>query len=114
MSSTGTTQPPHTDRPFRRPSSKPIKVELKRAAEEAYAVLLKAGSAWETIPWAVRKPLLDHAFNIEALLARYVNGGERYRGDRRPESYAVVRHPGVDLNALGVPDPIPTVGRAAE
>jgi hypothetical protein len=43
-----------------------------------------------------------------------VDGRERYRGNRRPQSYAVFRHPGVDLNALGVPDPIPTVGRAAE
>jgi hypothetical protein len=75
---------------------------------------LVVGSAWEVVPWAVRKPLLDQALRAEEILGRgqHEDRKGRYRGDRRPQSYAVVRHRDMDLNALGAPDPLPTVGRA--
>jgi hypothetical protein len=100
----------------RGPGTGAPKWELLSVLDELRSIALVVGSAWEVVPWAVRKPLLDQALRAEEVLGRgqHEDRRGRYRGNRRPERQAVVRHPGVDLNALGVPDPIPTVGRAAE
>jgi hypothetical protein len=98
----------------RGPGTGAPKWELLSVLDELRSIALVVSSAWEVVPWAVRKPLLDQALRAEEVLGRgqHEDRRGRYRGNRRPQSYAVVRHPDMDLNALGAPDPLPAAGRA--
>jgi hypothetical protein len=89
----------------RLPSRRPCKEELTSGLEIAHTTVLAIGSAWETIPGAVRVQLLEAAHDLEDLLERQQadNKFAKKRDPYRPLCRVIVRHPNMDLDALGAP-----------
>ena len=48
----------------------PTRAELVTALERAHAEALVRGSAWQSLPGAVRLPWLEHAHQLARVLAR--------------------------------------------
>jgi hypothetical protein len=98
----------------RLPSRRPCKKELISGLEIAHTTVLAIGSAWETVPGAVRVQLLEAAHDLEDLIERqqadnkFAKKRDPYRPRRRR---VIIRHPDVDLDALGAPDTLPAAGR---
>jgi hypothetical protein len=89
--------------------------DLLAELERDYRCLLAIGSAWETVSSDIRHAALERAHEIYELVGRNVSQVQKACDETcQLHRRDLLRHPGVDLNALGVPDPIPTVGRAAE
>jgi hypothetical protein len=68
--------------------------------------VLAIGSAWETIPGCVRVQLLEAARDLEDLIERQQADNKivKKRDPYRPRGRVIVRHPEMDLDALGAPE----------
>jgi hypothetical protein len=95
-------------------TSVPTKWHMERALREDQLFLTSLGSSWESFPPTFRYPLLERAHEIEELLARTVSQAQKDRCEtHRKRRRVALRHPGMDLAALGVPDPITRIADAA-
>jgi hypothetical protein len=78
----------------------PQRRDLLGALEASRDIALRLGSAWDVLPGVTRKMLLDHAHDLIDLTWRAEDRRGRYRGKPRR---IMLRHPGMDLDALGAP-----------
>ena len=78
----------------------PRRRDLLRALDKALDITLRLGSAWDVLPGVTRKAILDHAHDLIDLTWRAEDRRGRYRG--KPQRI-MLRHPDMDLDALGAP-----------
>jgi hypothetical protein len=74
--------------------------DLLGALEASRDIALRLGSVWDVLPGVTRKTLLDHAHELIDLTWRAQDRRGRYWGKPRR---IMLRHPDMDLNALGAP-----------
>jgi hypothetical protein len=76
----------------------PQRRDLIGALEASRDIALRLGSTWDVLPGATRKTFLDYAHDLIDLTWRAEDRRGRYRGKPRR---IMLRHPDMDLNALG-------------
>ncbi len=79
----------------RRPSGS----QIIRALKDLQHVALVAGSAWDIMPGSMRRRLLEQAFEAEKVLI--VLAASKKGTLRRRRKAVALRHPEMDLEALG-------------
>lgn len=80
-------------------SAGPRPSEIIRALKDLQHVALVVGSAWDAMPGSMRRRLLDQAFAAEKILI--VLADAKKKTYRRPHRTVALRHPEMDLEALG-------------